>query len=159
MDNVYLYDIDDLQKVANENLEKRQLELQKCNQIIEEEHQEFLQWYSTLSVTPTIKELTEKFHEIRNRELEKTLHQLGNLSEEEKEKIAHLTQRITNQLLHYPIRELKRRTAAGNGYYHTEAIRDLFDLDGHVESERTEQQEPKCPKKKESSDKKEGVLS
>lgn len=147
LDNVYLYDIDDLQKVANENLMKRQQELQKCNQIIETEQQDFLKWYSNLAVTPTIKELIEKFDEIRMKELEKTLHQLPELSEQDKEKIAYLTQRITHQLLHYPIKELKRRTAAGDGYFHTEAVRDLFELDNHDNSETYEKGEPKCPKK------------
>lgn len=152
LDNVYLYDIDDLQKVANENLMKRQQYSVLAEQIIETEQQDFLKWYSSLAVTPTIKELIDKFDDIRMKELEKTLHQLSGLSEQDKEKISHLTQRITHHLLHYPIKELKRRTAAGDGYFHTEAVRDLFELDSPVDSEHCNQCETKCSRKKDLSD-------
>ena len=80
LDNVYLYNIDDLHVAIQANLEHRQEEAVKAVRIIELETQKFLQWRETLAVTPTIVALRDKAQQICEAELKKTLPQLGALT-------------------------------------------------------------------------------
>jgi glutamyl-tRNA reductase len=129
IDNVYLYNIDDLQQVVDNNLTLRQQECSRCEALIEKELTQFMQWYNSLAITPIIKNLNAKLEGIRERELQRTLNQLADLSPEQKEKIAYLTQRITNQFLNSPLEQLKKYAATGDGFSHAQAINDLFELE------------------------------
>ncbi len=100
IENVYLYNIDDLQKVANENIKDREKEAQRAECIVQDEVVKFVNWYRSLDVTPTIVALREKFEEIRKKELEKTLSLHPNLSEREKQSLEALTSAIINKILH-----------------------------------------------------------
>ncbi|MCX7918557.1 MAG: glutamyl-tRNA reductase [bacterium] len=134
LDNVYLYNIDHLQQVANNNRALRQQELAKCEAIIDKEVQEFNQWYHALAVTPVIKKLNAKLDHIRLKELEKTLYQLDELSPEQKEKIGYLTQRIMNQFLNSPLEQLKKRAASGNGIIYSQVVTELFELEKETDN-------------------------
>jgi glutamyl-tRNA reductase len=129
LDNIYLYNIDNLQQVVNNNLAQRQQELAKCETIIDKELQQFIQWHHSLAVTPIIKKINAKLENIRQRELQKTLNQLADLSPEQKEKIAYLTQRIANQFLNSPLEQLKKRATTGDGYTLSQVVNDLFELE------------------------------
>jgi glutamyl-tRNA reductase len=118
VENVYLYNIDDLQKVANENVKDREKEAQKAETLVQDEVVKFVTWYRSLDVTPTIVALRKKFEEIRKKELEKTLSLHPNLSDKEKKSLEALTSAITNKILHTPITLLKQT--------HEEAISDLY---------------------------------
>ncbi|MDI6783055.1 MAG: glutamyl-tRNA reductase [bacterium] len=136
LDNVYLYNIDNLQQVVNNNLAERQQELAKCEMIIDKELQQFIQWYNSHTVTPIIKKLNTKLETIRQRELQKTLNQLSDLTPEQKEKIAYLTQRIANQILNSPLEQLKKRAATDSGYSLAQAVNDLFELEKETDSSK-----------------------
>jgi glutamyl-tRNA reductase len=136
IDNVYLYNIDDLQQVVDNNLTLRQQECTRCEALIEKELTQFMQWYNSLAVTPIIKNLNMKLEGIRERELQKTLNQLADLTPEQKEKIAYLTQRITNQFLNSPLEQLKKYAASGDGFSHAQAINDLFELEEEEDKEK-----------------------
>lgn len=136
IDNVYLYNIDNLQQVVTNNLTQRQQELARCDTIIEKELTQFMQWYNSLAVNPIIKNLNTKLDSIRERELQKTLNQLGDLTPEQKEKIAYLTQRITNQFLNSPLEQLKKYAATGDGFSYAQAINDLFELEKKEEDKQ-----------------------
>jgi glutamyl-tRNA reductase len=69
LDNVYLYDIDDLQGVVEANLGQRQREAEKAKQLIEQEVEVFDRWRQSLEIAPTISALRETLHEVRRREL------------------------------------------------------------------------------------------
>jgi hypothetical protein len=73
VENVYLYDMDDLQGVVASNLEQRGKEAEKAEQIIDQEIAQFFKWLSSLQVTPTIVALRSKFEDTRQAELAKTL--------------------------------------------------------------------------------------
>jgi len=118
VENVYLYNIDDLQKVANENVKDREKEAQKAETLVQDEVVKFVTWYRSLDVTPTIVALRKKFEEIRKRELEKTLSLHPDLSDKEKKSLEALTSAIINKILHTPITLLKQT--------HEEAIADLY---------------------------------
>lgn len=129
LDNVYLYDIDDLQKVVESNKEERLKAAKIGEAIIEEEKSQFLHWISTLEVTPTIAELKEKADKIKEEELEKVISKLRDLSEGDLERIKALSNVIVNRILHEPIINLKELTKSKNGYVHIESLRFLFGLD------------------------------
>ncbi len=118
LENVYLYNIDDLQKVAKENIKDREKEAQRAEALVQDEVVKFVNWYRSLDVTPTIVALRKRFEEIRKKELEKTLSLHPNLSDKEKKSLEALTSAIINKILHTPITLLKQT--------HEEAVADLY---------------------------------
>jgi glutamyl-tRNA reductase len=128
LDNVYVYDIDDLGGVAEDNRDARAREAEKAERIVEEEVETFLRWLSHLDVVPTIVALRDKAEAIRRGELEKTLRQLKDVSPREREALESLTAAIVNKILHAPIACLKRQDRE-TGTFDLDAIRRLFRLE------------------------------
>ena len=128
IENVYLYNIDDLQKVANENMKDREIEAHKAEAIVQNEVAKFVNWYRSLDVTPTIVALRKKFEEIRKKELEKTLSLHPNLSEKEKQSLEALTSAIINKILHAPITLLKQSNEEAMADLYLDALHALFGL-------------------------------
>ncbi|MGH7831524.1 MAG: glutamyl-tRNA reductase, partial [Candidatus Binatia bacterium] len=93
IDNVYLYDVDDLETVADENLLERAGEARKAEAIVEEEVESFNRWLDSLEQVPTIVALRRRFDEIRQRELDKSLStSLKGLSEKERQALEDMTE-------------------------------------------------------------------
>jgi glutamyl-tRNA reductase len=128
IENVYLYDLDDLQEVVNTNIQGREKEAQKAEAIVQAEVTKFVNWYRSLDVTPTITALRNKFEEIRRKELEKTLSLHPNLSDKEKESLEALTSAIINKILHGPLTLLKRTDEETVTDLYLDALRSLFRL-------------------------------
>jgi len=128
IENVYLYNIDDLQKVANENIKDREKEAQRAEAIVQDEVVKFVNWYRSLDVTPTIVALRKKFEEIRKKELEKTLSLHPNLSDKEKKSLEALTSAIINKILHTPITLLKQTNEEAMADLYLDALHALFGL-------------------------------
>ncbi|AJF05632.1 glutamyl-tRNA reductase [Geoalkalibacter subterraneus] len=128
VDNVYLYDVDDLQEVVQSNLKERHKEAKKAEAIIDQEIHQFHQWLSCLDVVPTIVALREKFDEIRQAEVEKTLSNLKDLGKKERKAIEAMAAAIVNKALHAPITVLKKTQNGAEGDNYVEAVRTLFDL-------------------------------
>jgi glutamyl-tRNA reductase len=136
VENVYLYDMDDLQGVVASNLQQRAEEAKKAEAIIDEEIGQFHKWLSNLEVTPTIVALRSKFEEIRKAELEKTLAAWKELPPDGAKRLEALTAAIVNKLLHPPTATLKRAGQGGRTDLHIDALRTLFELQtGESESE------------------------
>lgn len=135
--NVYLYDIDDLQNVVENNLALRQKEAKIAEEIIAEEIKQFTHWLSTLEVAPTISELKELTEKIKQEELDKALAHLAqahDLKEEDKEHIKALSKVLINRMLHEPIMRLKQLAKHRDGYTYVESIRYLFGLNKAAET-------------------------
>jgi glutamyl-tRNA reductase len=107
LESVFLYDIDDLQHVIEENKDEREREARKAEAIVAEEVEAFWQWFSGLEVTPTIVALRERAETIRQRELEKTLASLKELPPHTQKAMEALSAAIINKLLHPQIAYLK----------------------------------------------------
>jgi glutamyl-tRNA reductase len=133
MDNVYLYDIDDLGQVAEDNLEERAKEAEKAEHLVGEEVETFWRWLEQLEVVPTIVALRQKVEAIRRGELQKTLSSWKDLSDAEREALDSLTSAIVNKILHTPITRLKQKDQRTEAFY-IDATRRLFDLEGSDES-------------------------
>jgi len=128
IDNVYLYDVDDLQGVIQANLKERQKEARKAEQLIEQEILQFHGWISSLEVKPTIVQLRRRLQEIQQGELEKTFSNLKELGAKEKKAIEALTNAIINKVLHRPTTVLKNGYGEEPGDNFVDAVRVLFDL-------------------------------
>jgi glutamyl-tRNA reductase len=129
IDNVYLYDIDDLQEVATANIKDRQQEALKAEAIVADAVEQFCRWYQALEVIPTIISLKEKMERIREKELGKTLISLPDLSARERQAIEALSQAIVNKILHDPITLLKRASRNSDGESYVDVVKKIFMVD------------------------------
>jgi glutamyl-tRNA reductase len=135
IDNVYVYDIDDLEGIVEVNKEERQKEVAQAQGIIAEGVKSFSQWQRGLEVVPTILALREQAEDVRRREVAKTLALMKNSSEENRELLEMLTTSIVNKILHHPISMLKHQEERGHGKLYTEMTRKIFHLDPEEEEE------------------------
>lgn len=135
IENVFLYDIDDLEQVIEDNKDEREREAIKAESIIAEEVESFWSWLSSMEVTPTIVALREKAEEMRRREVEKTLASLKELSPHAQKAIEALSTAITNKLLHPPIAYLKSsgRNDETPDTDHVATVRRMFGLENESE--------------------------
>jgi len=108
VDNVYLYNIDDLQGIVDANMFERKKEAEKAERIIEEEIEPFFQWLSSIDSVPTIVALREKMEKIKNDEIEKLLNRLPDLDEKQRKAIEYMASSIVNKLIHPPTIALKK---------------------------------------------------
>jgi glutamyl-tRNA reductase len=129
LDNVYLYDIDDLQHVVQENLKARQREAALGEMIVEREVEEVLRWFDEQQVVPAVIRLRRKAEAIRSQELDKLFTKNGAFSDAEREAIEAMASSIINKFLHTPIVRLKRESQSKGGARYLQALRDLFSLD------------------------------
>jgi len=129
IDNVFLYDIDDLKGLVDSNIEKRKKEAVKAERMVEEGVIKFAQWLKTLEVVPTIVALQDKCEEIRRIELKKTLSNLDGLSDRQKKDVESLSLSLTRKILNNPILFLKRKQDRDSQNLYLDVTRKLFDLD------------------------------
>jgi len=129
-ENVHLYDIDDLERVAEANRQRRRGEIPKVEAIVREELADFMAWLQSLHVLPTVTELRDWAHDIRQTELQQALRRLGSLTERQQAVVEALSQRIVNKLLHVPTVNLKERANGHDGHLYALALRELFALEG-----------------------------
>jgi len=128
LENVYLYNTDDLQDIVESNREQRLKEAAKAEEIVAEEAGRFLAWLSSLEVVPTIVALRSRFDEIVRTEVERTMVAWKGISPEHEKRIEAMTAAMIAKLLHTPISVLKH-TGQGNRIdLYLDALRSLFDL-------------------------------
>ena len=129
VDNVYLYNIDDLQNVVDGNLRARLAEAQKADEILDEEVVQFSNWFNALEIVPTIVSLRKKIEGIVTGELEKSQSWLKDLAPEGQENVRILTEAILNKVLHDPITCLKEESNGDGATAYVDAVRRLFKLE------------------------------
>ncbi len=129
LDNVFLYDIDDLKLSVEANLRSRETEALKAEEIISEEVERFSQWLKSLDAVPMIVALKDRAEEIRRAEIKKITVQLATLTEQQRAVIEALTLSLVNKLLHVPVTALKDEANSQNGTLVLESARKIFRLD------------------------------
>lgn len=134
LDNVYLYNIDDLQGVVDANRFERQKEAEKAERIVEQEIETFLKWQSSLDSVPTIIALREKAEEIKKEELDKLLSKFPGIGEKEKKAIEYMAAAITNKLIHPPTAALKEDFEDKDIMIAT--IKRLYGIDGEKHEDK-----------------------
>ena len=128
--NVYVYDIDDLKDVIDENIEDRQKEAVKAERIIDEAVVRFRHWHDSLNVVPTIVSLREKLHAIARAEIRKTAgHSLSHLNDADVEALYRMADAMINKIMHDPTLMLKRHGVSPKNSVYLDITRRLFKLD------------------------------
>lgn len=128
LDNVYVYDIDDLKSVVDANIRERAREAQRAEGIVEREVAKFLARLRDVEVIPTIVSLRERLEAIRQAEMRKALTHLPDASPEVREALDALSSAIVNKILHTPITKLRESSRAGAGRSWTALVHELFGL-------------------------------
>jgi glutamyl-tRNA reductase len=130
LDNVFVYDIDDLQRVVEENLKARQSEAAAADKIVAEEVERLESWMRTRQVGPVIAALQDQLEQVRAGEIDRMRGKLGPLTPQQEQAIEALTRGIVNKIAHGPISELRRKAAAEDGLQALDTIRSMFRLEG-----------------------------
>ena len=132
LQNVYLYNIDDLARVADDHRAEREREAERAEEIVRLEAEGLWRSLSARDVTPTIVALRGRLDSIRRAELERALASLDSLGPVERRKIEAMTQAIVNKILHPPTRALKElaHEEDGNAAEVADLLHRLFGLEG-----------------------------
>jgi glutamyl-tRNA reductase len=128
LDNVYLYDIDNLTDVVEVNMTERQKEADSAGRIVQEEAIIFGQWIEGLAVKPTIVALRKKVEEIKQTELDKTLAHLKDLNPDQIKAVEVMAAAIGNKILHHPTLYLKSDADKKAQQNRINLVHDMFDL-------------------------------
>jgi len=126
LNDVYLYTIDDLREVVQENMESRQEAAREAEKIIDTQVVDFMHWVKSLDAVPTIRALRESADALREAELERARRRLAR-GEDPARVIEQLARALTNKFTHAPTDVLRRANHDGNSAL-LEAARRLFDL-------------------------------
>jgi glutamyl-tRNA reductase len=132
--NVFLYNIDDLRQIVDQNLDRRRAQLPAAESIILEGVEDYWGWYSGLAVVPTIRALRDRGERLRQAEVDRVLRQLAHLAPEDRRAVEALTRALTNKILHTPTVRLRHAAGNGRGTGVVDAVRYLFELE-HETSE------------------------
>lgn len=128
LDNVFLYDIDDLQKVIESNLRGRAQSAEDAEAIILEEVSRMMARLKARAVVPTIVSLQEQLEQMRAAETARMRGKFGALTPEQEQALEALTKSIINKIAHGPISELRRQSSEPEGHYFIATIRKVFRL-------------------------------
>jgi glutamyl-tRNA reductase len=128
LDNVYVYDIDDLKSVVDANLRERSREAHRAEGIVERELAKFMARLRDVEVIPTIVSLRERLETIRQAEIKRALARLPEASPEVREALEAVSSAIVNKILHTPITKLRESSRAGAGSRWTALVHELFGL-------------------------------
>lgn len=130
LDNIYLYDIDDLREVVETNRASRRGEAIKAEGIVEEEMLAFHEWLERLDVQPTIKQLVHMNQDAIIDEVNRTMRRLGSNDEELRQALESMGQALAKKFLHAPLTFLKEGDHAASSR-RILTIKEVFNLDGH----------------------------
>jgi glutamyl-tRNA reductase len=130
IDNVFLYDIDDLQRVVETNVGERKKRAEQAEKIVAEEVGRMLSRLRAREVAPTIVSLQDQLEQLRLAEVARVRGKLGALTPQQEEAIEVLTRGLINKIAHGPISELRRQAGQPEGIQLVDAIRRLFRLEG-----------------------------
>jgi glutamyl-tRNA reductase len=128
LDQVFLYDIDDLQAIVKENLSRRATEIERAENIVRQEVDKFSAWMQSREVLPTVIALRQRFDAIRQSELKRLEGKLAPLSPEARERVDEITHLIVEKLLLTPTEQLKSTRDESLAVTYTDAVNRLFAL-------------------------------
>lgn len=128
LDNVYLFNVDDLESIVQQNVLDREKEIARGEPLIEEETRAFLREVLPDDVQQILVALREKFQAIADEELRRTLSRLEGIPAAQKEEVIEMNRRLINKILHHPTEQLRGGGLDGEQLTNTELIRNLFGL-------------------------------
>lgn len=128
IDNVFLFDIDDLKVVADQNRKEREKEAEKAEELVQREADVFWTKLKSFDVAPTIRQIYSTIDALRRKEIEMTLKKFGHVTPEQREAIEELTTSIANKILQSSFSELRTLANQPDGFEKIELIKKLFRL-------------------------------
>jgi glutamyl-tRNA reductase len=129
IENVYLYNLDDLQQVVAATHSQRGESIEHARKIVEEQIDRYVSWTRVRALGPMIDKLYQRHHQLAREEVERIVNKLPELSAVERQHLEDLARRIVNKLLHDPVKTLREGDGAhalGQTYLH--AMEKLFQL-------------------------------
>ncbi|HWR54262.1 MAG TPA: glutamyl-tRNA reductase [Bryobacteraceae bacterium] len=129
IDNVFLYDIDDLQRVVETNVGERKKRAEAAERIIADEVERMVARLRARDVVPTIVCLQDQLEAWRQAELGRIRGKLGQLTPQQEEAVDALTRGLVNKIAHGPISEMRRQAGQPEGVQFIDVIRRVFRLD------------------------------
>ncbi|NLX17892.1 MAG: glutamyl-tRNA reductase [Desulfobulbus sp.] len=129
LDNVYLYDVDDLMHVVEMNKTERDREAIKAQRIIAEEKLKFGKWLSSIESTPTIIQLRSTIEQHVRFEVEKTMGRIGDMDGAAQQSLEKMIAAITSKVLYPPLHFLKSESHHTSLPERIKTVRELFLLD------------------------------
>ncbi len=142
IENVYLYNIDDLQQVVSDTQAQRAGAVEAARQIVEEQLEDFIAWHRTRELGPLIDQLYKRYHQVAQDEVSRTINKFGPMSQEERQHLEELGRRIVNKLLHDPIQTLKQSDSMhGQIGQYLHAMERLFKLSEPPEDQEGSERE------------------
>ena len=128
LEQVFLYNIDDLQAIVQENLSRRAAELAQAEAIVEEEVAKFSAWMQSREIIPTVVALRQRFEAIRQAELARLEPKLSGLPPEARARLDEITHLIVEKLLLTPTEQLKSVSDETMIVAYSDALNRLFSL-------------------------------
>ena len=128
IEQVFLYNVDDLQTVVQENLSRRSAEIQRAEEIVAEEVSHFMAWRRSRTVVPTVVALRQRFDTIRKTELQRLDSKLSGLDADARARVDEITRLIVEKLLLEPTAQLKALPDEETQVAYADAVRRLFGL-------------------------------
>jgi len=129
MSNVFLYNVDDLQKILDESLDRRREAAVAAEALVAREAEAFGSWHRALAVVPAIRALREHGERVRARELERLLEGMPHLAGADREALERFSRRLLNQLLHEPTTRLREAAEEGRAEEILAAVRYLTEAE------------------------------
>jgi glutamyl-tRNA reductase len=131
LENVFLYDIDDLGKVVEQNRKGREAEAAAAELIIGEEVEKLVSRLKEREAVPIIVALQDHLEHLRQAELQRMRGKLGALSPQQEEALEALTKSLMAKIAHGPIMEIRRNAGSDEGWQVIEEVRRIFKLENH----------------------------
>ncbi|MBA3637851.1 MAG: glutamyl-tRNA reductase [Acidobacteriota bacterium] len=128
LDDVFLYNVDDLRGIVESNLEKRSAELSRADAIVSSEAAKFAAWLQSREIIPTVVALRDRFESIRRAELNRLQPKLTSLPPEAQAQVDHITRLIVEKLLLTPTEQLKAVSDDSLAATYSDALNRLFSL-------------------------------
>lgn len=130
--DVFLYNVDDLQGIVNDNLRSRRGEAEKADALVDEEVAGFCQWLRSRAIGPLMGQLQAHGREVADAEVARVLPKLGALTPAQQQVVEQLGRQIVQKLLHRPMATLRKASTDGVGGFDgvalAEALEVLFEL-------------------------------
>jgi glutamyl-tRNA reductase len=129
LENVYLYDLDDLRQLVATTVDHRRGEVPSAERLIEEEVESYWSWLAGLATVPVLTEFRARMDDVRDREVTRLLRRLEHLPDADRETIEHFSRALMNKFMHEPSVRLRAAAANGRGLGIIDAVRYLFALE------------------------------
>lgn len=129
LDNVYLYNVDDLQQVAAATDASRREAVELARSLMNKQVDEFVAWHSAREVGPLIEQLFAKSHAMAKEEAQRAINKLPDMTAEQRQQVEELARRIVNKLLNDPVQAVRESGTEGAGAPSARALARLFRLE------------------------------